>query len=306
MAYMPTIKQLQYLIALADHKTFSKAAEYCNITQPTLSAGIAALENLLGQELVDRSHTKQVVFTPMGQDVLTRARSIITQAEALVERARYASEPFSGPLRLGLIPTVAPYILPQCLPALQKKYPKLELQLFEDLSARLVEELQSGNIDIVLMAFPYEAEQMEKFIMFEEPFVLASPKGQWPKNKAVRTENLDSEKLLLLEEGHCLRDHALAACKLNIPPTKRAFNATSLATLIQMVQHDYGMTLLPEMAVKAEAIPDNIDILEFSAPKPSRQIGIGWRKGNQRAENFVELGKAIRDILKNPEAREAA
>lgn len=306
MAYMPTIKQLQYLIALAEYKTFSNAAEHCNITQPTLSAGIAALESLLGQDLVDRSHTKQVVFTPMGQDVLARARTIVTQAEALVERARYASEPFSGPLRLGLIPTVAPYILPRCLPDLQQIYPKLELQLFEDLSARLADDLQHGNIDIVLMAFPYEAPQIEKFILFEEPFVLACPKGAWPKNKAVRTENLDSEQLLLLEEGHCLRDHALAACKLNIPATKKAFNATSLATLIQMVQHNYGMTLLPEMAVKAEAIPDNIDILEFSSPKPTRQIGIGWRKGNQRAENFIALGKAIRDILKKPEAREAA
>lgn len=298
MAYMPTIKQLQYLIALADYKTFSQAAEYCNITQPTLSAGIAALENLLGQELVDRSHTKQVVLTPMGEDVLARARNIVQQAEALVERAQYASDPLSGPLRLGIIPTIAPYLLPRCLPALRKQYPRLELQLFEDLSARIVKELQNGHIDLLLMAFPYEAHNIESYILFEEPFVLACPKGSWPKGRAVRTENLDPEKLLLLEEGHCLRDHALAACKLTLPDTKKAFNATSLSTLVQMVQHNYGMTLLPEMAVKAEAIPDNIDILEFTSPRPTRQIGIAWRKGNQRAETFKEIGNTIKTILK--------
>lgn len=299
MSYMPTLKQLQYLIALADHKTFSAAAHHCHITQPTLSAGIAALENLLGQELVDRSHNKTVVFTPMGQEILLRARKVIEDAESIVDRAKYVSEPLSGPLRFGIIPTIAPYILPQCLPALSKKYPKLELQIHEDLSHRLAEDLQAGNLDLLLMAFPYDMPATETKILFQEAFVLACPHDGWTKTTPVQIKDLEDEPLLLLKEGHCLRDHALAACNLQQSSKERTFNATSLATLIQMVQHGYGMTLLPQMSIAAEAVPDNIDILEFAAPPPTRDIGIAWRKGNPRADSFIELGKMITGLIKS-------
>jgi LysR family hydrogen peroxide-inducible transcriptional activator len=299
MPYMPTLKQLQYLIALADYKTFSRAAQNCNITQPTLSAGIAALENLLGQELVDRSHNKYAVLTPMGHEVLDRARKVIEDAEAIVDRAKYVSEPLSGPLRLGIIPTIAPYILPQCLPSLSRIYPKLELQIHEDLSHRLVESLNSGNLDLLLMAFPFEIPGADTETLFHEPFVLACPKGGWKKNTPIKLDDLEDENLLLLEDGHCLRDHALAACKLHPPSNKKTFSATSLATLVQMVQHGYGITLLPKMAVTSEALPDNIQILNFKAPLPTREVGIAWRKGNQRADSFIEFGNLIEELVRS-------
>ena len=299
MAYMPTLKQLQYLIALADYHTFSRAAKHCNITQPTLSAGIAALENLLGQELVDRSHNKYVVLTPIGHEILDRARKVIEDAESIVERAQYVNEPLSGPLRIGIIPTIAPYILPKCLPAISRIYPKLELQIHEDLSARLAEKLVNGQIDLVLMAFPYNMPGTEMETLFHEPFVLACPKGHWKKEKPVKVKDLEGEHLLLLEEGHCLRDHALQACKLQPSTDKKTFNATSLATLIQMVQHGYGMTMLPQMAVTAEAIPDNIQILQFDRPPPTREIGVAWRKGNPRAESFVEFGNLVEELVRS-------
>jgi len=291
--FLPSLKQMQYLVAVADHRNFSRAAQACHVTQSTLSAGIAALESLLNQVLVDRSQNP-VALTPFGIEVLDKARTMITEGAALVERARHLDAPLSGPLRLGIIPTIAPYLLPQLLPECQRRFPALELQLHEDLSARLVTALKHGDLDLILLALPYETPGMTQLPLFEEPFFLACPKGYWQKQSPVRLEDLkDADNLILLEEGHCLRDHALAACKLQPVRQRRTFSATSLPTLIQMVQHGYGITLLPEMAHEKRYLPDNIDVFPFAKPLPTRGIGLAWREGSPRAEAYRLLSKTI-------------
>ena len=292
--FLPSIKHLQYFVALAEHGSFSRAAAACNVTQSTLSAGIAALESLLGQPLADRTQ-RHVLLTPFGAELVDKVRGIIGDASEIVERARYLKTPLSGPLRLGIIPTIAPYMLPRMLPALQKKFPALELQLHEDLSARLMERLKRGDLDLILLAFPYDTPGMTQMKLFDEDFFLACPKGRWKKAPPVRTEDLETGNLILLEEGHCLRDHALAACKLQPLRQRRTFSATSLPTLIQMVQHGYGITLLPEMAVKYGHLPANIEIFPFRKPVPTRQIGLAWRERTPRQSEYLMLAACIRD-----------
>jgi LysR family hydrogen peroxide-inducible transcriptional activator len=293
MTPLPTLKQLQYLTALADHGSFSEAANASNVTQSTLSAGIATLEDCLGQTLVDRSQ-RQVALTPLGLEIMGKARVILSDAAALVARARSLNEPLTGPLRLGIIPTIAPYLLPRILPGLRAQFPKLELQLREDLSHRLVDAVRLGQLDLILLAFPFDTPGMDQVTLYEEPFVLACPKGGWTGHNPARTSDLANHALLLLEEGHCLRDHALAACNLQPRRERQTFSATSLSTLIQMVGHGYGMTLLPEMA--ADTVPDTMEIIPFTIPAPMRQIGLAWRKNSQKTKDFEILGKTIRAL----------
>jgi LysR family hydrogen peroxide-inducible transcriptional activator len=289
---LPSLKQLQYLTALADYASFSEAAAACNVTQSTLSAGIATLETLLGQKLADRSQ-RRIALTPFGEETVERARALVAGAGDLVTRARSLSAPLTGPLRVGIIPTIAPYLLPRILPALQKKFPALELQWREDLSHRLVEMLRLGQLDLILMAFPFDTPGMEQMTLFDEPFVLACPKNHWHGPRPLKSAALEGEKLLLLEEGHCLRDHALAACKLQPRRERQAFNATSLATLVQMVGQGYGLTLLPAMAAHKDSLPDTVEIIPFRAPAPSRTIGLAWRTGSPRAKDFGVLGQTL-------------
>jgi LysR family transcriptional regulator, hydrogen peroxide-inducible genes activator len=294
MDHLPSLRQLQYLTSLAELKSFSRAAAHCHVTQSTFSAGIAALENVLGQNLADRSR-RQVALTPLGEEVAHKARAIITAAGDIVERARHMKAPLTGPLRLGIIPTVAPYLLPSLLPALKKAHPGMELQIREDLSPRLVQAAKAGEIDVILLAFPYETPGFEQHELFAEDFVLAAPRGQWKKKGAVTGSDLQGHELLLLEEGHCLRDHAMAGCNLRPAESRRAFGATSLTTLIQMVQHGYGITLLPDMA--ARHAPKNIDLIPFKRPAPGRHIGLAWRENSPRAAEFEllagSMGKAL-------------
>lgn len=290
---LPSLRQLQYLRALADYGSFSRAAQACHVTQSTLSAGIAALESLLDQSLVDRSQTP-VVLTTFGIEAVESANRLIEDASALVDRARHLNAPLSGPLRLGIIPTIAPYLMPSILPRLQKRFPLLELQLHEDLSARLTESLRKGDLDLIFLAFPYDTPGMVQRKLFDEPFYLASPKGQWQKGSRVKTGDLkDLSNLILLEEGHCLRDHALAACKLQPAQQRRTFSATSLPTLLQMVRHGYGITLVPEMAVNS-GLGADIDILPFDeTPLPIRTIGMAWRKNSPRTAEFDLFCEAL-------------
>ena len=290
--FLPSIKHLQYFVALAEQHSFSRAADACHVTQSTLSAGIAALESLLKQQLVDRSQ-RQVMLTPFGTELVDKARAVVADAAAMVERAQHLRTPLSGPLRMGIIPTIAPYMLPRLLPVLQKKFPALELQLHEDLSARLTEGLKKGELDLILLAFPYDTPGMVQMKLFDEPFLLACPKGRWKKAPPVHTEELDAGNLILLEEGHCLRDHALAACKLQPVRQRRTFSATSLPTLIQMVQHGYGVTLLPEMAVKHGHLPANIEIFPFAKPPPQRRVGLVWREKSPRQDEYKALAACI-------------
>ncbi len=302
MIALPTFRQLQYLAALADRGSFSGAAQACHITQSTLSSGIKELETLLRQTLIDRSH-KGARLTPFGEDVLARARSLIMGAEDIVSRARARQAPLSGPLRLGIIPTLAPYLLPRLLPGLRARFPALELQLHEDLSDRIAARLNNGALDAVLLAFPFEMNGVETHIMFSESFMLACPEGRFPGKTSVTAADLEGEELLLLEDGHCLRDHALAACRLRSHAGQKAFSATSLPTLIQMVRHGYGVTLLPEMAADRASLPAGIDILPFKSTAPGRNIGLAWRKGSPRAGEFRLLGQAMEEIASKPKKR---
>lgn len=289
----PTIRQLEYLIAIEKTRSFSLAAEHCHVTQSTLSAGIKELENILSQPVVNRGR-KNITLTAFGTEVADEAREILQKADNIAARAKNIKSPLSGPLRLGIIPTIAPFILPSLLPAIQKEFPALELHLHEDLSDRILQMLNQNSLDLILLAFPFDTPGYSQMQLFEEPFYLACPKGREPAETPLKSKNLNPGQLLLLEDGHCLRDHALSACDLQLPKQRKAYSATSLQTLIQMVSHEYGMTLLPEMAVQPNILPANISIIPFSEPVPSRKIGLCWRKNHPRTEEFMTLGHAIK------------
>lgn len=287
----PSLRQLSYLIAVENTGSFILAAQECNVTQSTLSAGIKELESILNQSLIIRSR-KKAALTPFAQDIAKKSRQIIESVDEIVTIAHQIHAPLSGTVRLGVIPTIAPYLLPNLLKTVEKQYPTLNLQIFEDLSERLIEQTVHGNIDVLLLALPYDTRGLETFDIFEEDFVLASPKSrQIPAYLSIT--DIRPDDLLLLEDGHCMRDHALAACNLQQPRRKKTFGATSLATLIQMVNSGHGTTLLPQMAVVQQHIPSNISISWFRSPPPKRKIGLAWRKNHPRHEEFKLLGEMI-------------
>ncbi len=292
---VPSLKQMRYLVTLRDHKSFSKAAETCFVTQSTLSAGIKELEILLGHKVVMRGR-KNITLTPFGLEMAAEAELILERTQKMTERAKQLSAPMSGVIRLGVIPTIAPYILPDILPRIRKQFPRLELQLHEDLSGRLVEKAAQGLLDLLLMAFPYDTPGMSQMPLFEEPFLLACAKGQAPDVRKIEISDLEPDTLLLLEDGHCLRDHALEACGLQTIQKKREFSATSLTTLLQMVASGYGMTLLPDMAATQKLVPKGVITIPFANPPPTRQIGLAWRRGSARQKDFEALG----DIIRHP------
>lgn len=290
MENLPPLRQLQYLAALGQHRSFSRAADACHVTQSTFSAGIAALEAMLGQKLVSRS-TRSVGFTAIGEEILTKAQRVLDQAAELTSFVKTAEAPLSGPLRMGIIPTIAPYFLPRLLPLLRKQWPALKLSLQEDISSQLVALLTSGKLDVVLMAFPFSTPGLRQKTLFSENFVLASP-AMVENKKKVKPAELDQLNLLLLEEGHCLRSHALAAC--HTPNINKTFRTTSLPTLIQMVKNGYGSTLLPQMVLSAGAVPKGIIVREFEKPVPTREIGLCWREKTIPEQNLKYLGETIR------------
>lgn len=294
----PTIRQMQYLDALARHGNFQKAADSCAVTQPSLSAGIAEMEMLLGAKLIDRTTRKKVIFTPFGEDVLARGQKILQDMERLSARARQLAKPLTGPMRVGMIPTIAPYLLPDILKPLQKKFPEMEFQIFEDMSAGLVDGLRGARIDIALMAFPYDAPGLRQINLFNEEFVCAAPPGMFGKAATMDVGELKDKKLLLLEDGHCLRDHALSACYLQKPGDQRTFSAASLATLIQLAADGYGATLLPAMAVKGAALPAPLRLIRFKAPAPRRTIGLLTRPSDPREADIAAVCGHIQTVLK--------
>ncbi len=291
---LPTLRQLGHLVALADARHFGRAAEASHVTQSTLSASIKELEDVLQASLVDRTKRK-VVLTPLGQDVVTRARSLLEQAEELSRLARRESEPLGGTLRMGVIPTIGPFLLPGVLPRLRRAYPKLRLYLTEDLTARLIEQLHSGAIDIALLALPYDCGNVEERILFEDEFKLATPRDHALAGaKSVRTPQLRSEELLLLKEGHCLREHAMEACHLADSRQAEVVAATSLHTLVQMVDNGLGITLLPQLAIDGGILRGtSLAVILFAGERPTRTIGLVWRKGTGRREEFELLGAEI-------------
>jgi LysR family hydrogen peroxide-inducible transcriptional activator len=296
MQSLPTLRQLQYLLALHKVKNFRQAAENCHITQPTLSAAIKEMENLLGADVLDRSRRKSVVFSPLGLEVVETAKKIAPHLESLMEKAKNMSAPLSGPIRLGLIPTIAPYFLPKILPALQKTFPNIEWQIVETMSVPLVEKLNNGQIDLAILAFPYETEGLSQEIFFQEKFICAAPKNTFKAKQILSFKDLDNKKLLLLEDGHCLRDHALSACKLQDKQEEKTFSATSLQTLIQMVDHGYGITLLPEMVIAQSVMPPNVALHKFKAPYPTRSIGAIWRSNDPQKDDLRKIVTLLRQI----------
>lgn len=262
------------------------------MTQSTLSAGVKELENILDQKLFIRGR-KNITLTALGENIATQGASILNDIDLIVAQAQEEKEPMSGVFRLGVIPTIAPYFLPDILPYLKKDYPNLELELYEDFSDRLIEKIRKGTLDAIIMAFPYDIPDLESQILCEEKFYLACPKGTKPDVKTVGITGLNEGELLLLEEGHCMTDHILGACDLQKPEHRKAYSATSLPTLIQMVSGGFGMTLLPEMVVKSGQLPDNINIIPFHDPQPTRQIGIIRKTGTPKYRDTHILYTAI-------------
>lgn len=299
----PSIKQLKYLCAVAEQRHFSKAAEACHVTQSTLSAAIQELESQLGVVIFERSK-KNVLITPLGERLLHQARIILGDVEDFVSLAKSHDEALAGEIRLGVIPTIGPFLLPHLLADLRKRYTKLKLFLKEDLSAQLVQRLQQGDLDLIILAFPYATPDMETLTLFRDEFLLCLPQGHaLEKSKNVRQQQLRGEKLLLLEEGHCLRDHALEACKLESADTDLVYQGTSLHTLVQMVANGLGVTLLPAMAVEADVLGEtHLPLKHFGNENVSREIGMAWRKSDPRREDYRLLAEFIREHAHGPKA----
>ena len=291
---LPTVKQLRYFIALEKHSHFGKAAETCFVSQSAFSVAIRELESTLGVQLVDRTN-KRVTITAVGQEIVVQARLVLRDIEALMELAQVNNEPLCGKLKLGVIPTISPFLLPKILPQLRLHFPDLQLFLQEDTTLRVYEKLMSGELDLILIALPYQLRHVENMTLFKDAFLLTYKKGsQFIESQKVTADHLPSESILLLEDGHCLRDHALSACKIRNLNKVSQFSASSLLTLIEMVEADLGITYLPEMA-KDSPMLKNTNIRTQTMPKNShREIGLIWRKGSARKDEFKMLGEFIR------------
>lgn len=285
---LPTLRQLQYLIALAKYRSFSRAANACCVTQSTLSGAIKELEATLGTRLVDRDK-RRVIITSAGDEAVARARKIVSEAEALLDWGQCGTGPLTGTLRLGIIPTIAPFLLPRLLPPLKQAFPCLNLKLREETTTTLLDSLKAGDLDAALMAFPYDAPGLETAIVGDDPLWLAAAGVPDDDAPAADLADFADQPLLLLEDGHCLRDHALAAC--NLPSAcVDAFGATSLFTLTRMVEAGYGVTLLPKIAVDAGICGNaGLSVRPIESTDAVRQIGLAWRRNSGKAEDCETL-----------------
>ena len=286
----PTFKQLRYFLALCDEQHFGRAAEASFVSQSAFSNAIQELEATLDAELVDRTN-RNVTITATGQEVATQARLVLRDMESLVDVARGDPEPLCGELRLGVIPTIAPFMLPGILPKLRKDYPRLKLLLIEDQTQRIYERLMDGGLDVLLLALPWQMQGVDEMPLFRDEFHLAYRHGTDRVNPDnYRFNRLDADSVLLLEDGHCLRDHALAACKIRNTQKIRRFGASSLLTLIEMVDADLGITFLPEMAQGSSLLKNTSVRLHALQEGSYRTIGLVWRKGSRRTQEFEILG----------------
>ena len=293
------LRDLRYLVALADHKHFGRAAEASFVSQPTLSTQIRKLEDELGVTLVERTPRK-VLLTDTGRAVAERARVILREVEQVRELARRTRDPESGTVRLGLFPTLGPYLLPHVVPLLRERFPRLELLLIEEKTPDLLRQLNEGRIDAAMLALPLHDAQLHIEPLFDEQFMLAVPKGsRFAKKESLRVEDLADERLLLLEDGHCLRNQALDVCHLSGASEKEGFRATSLETLRQMVAANVGMTLLPALSVKPPvARSDDIALLRFRGEPPHRRVALVWRKSSAMGEFLGQLADVVRALPK--------
>lgn len=295
---LPTLRQLHYLKLLVEHGSFSRAAEAAHVTQPTLSAGVQELEKILGAPVVDRGRAG-VILTPVGEEAVRRGNAILAQADDLVEAAKSAGRPLTGRFRLGVIPTVAPFLLPKALPVLRERFPKLRLYLREDLTGRLIASLKTGALDAALIALPYDTKGLETEAVETDMLLAAFPANHpMTANARVAASSMEGEDLILLEDGHCLRDHVLATCGLDAPRLggeDSVVAATSLHTLMQMVASGLGVSLVPAMAVDAGlAETAAVTVRPLDSDQPSREIVVAWRAGSSRALEGKLLAECLR------------
>jgi LysR family hydrogen peroxide-inducible transcriptional activator len=295
--YLPTLKQLQYLVALREHGHFGRAADACYVTQSTLSAGLRELETLLGITLVER--TRRVVrFTALGQSIADKALRVLREADELAEMARAEGQPLHGELRMGVIPTIAPFLLPAMLPRLRGEWPNLKLYLREEPSQAACEALQRGQLDCVLLALPYSCGDVDNAALFDDPLFVAFPRGEAPSGGAVDVAAIDEKRMLLLEDGHCLKDHALSACNRPDLRAHAAMMGTSLHTLVQMVDNGLGMTFIPSMAIEAGILDGTqVDARPLRSDHGFRRIALIWRRSSPREAEFQLLASTIRRIV---------
>lgn len=292
------LKELEYLIAVDDERHFHRAAEKCFVSQPTLSGQLKKLEDELGVLLVERNN-RQVSMTEVGKEIALRARTVIAGVKEIKTLAQTYHDPMVGELRVGIIPTVAPYLLPIIMQPLNKHFPKLKIWLYEYQTHVLLEKLRNADLDCLILALPIEKHEFIEQDLFREPFRLAVKKGQQlAKQKLINMSDIAHQELLLLEEGHCLREHVLDACVLAGVQEKGQYQATSLETLRHMIGEGMGMTLMPELAVPTKTTKaDSIRYLEFSDPKPNRRIGMLYRKNSYREEMFDNISELIKTAL---------
>lgn len=291
------LKDLEYLVAVDAERHFNRAAERCFVSQPTLSGQLKKLEQELGVMLVERS-TRQVVMTEVGIAVAEQARKVLTEAKAIKEIADTYTDPFIGSLHVGLIPTVAPYLLPLIMPVMEQAYPRLKLWLHEQQTHVLLEKLRRAELDLLILALPVDTDEFAEIDLFNEPFWLTVPVSD-PLAKKQRADlgDLNHLQMLLLEEGHCLRGQALDVCVKAGASEYAGFQATSLETLRHMVGEGMGITLMPELAVHKSAQAENIRYLPFTDPKPSRRIGMLYRKGSYREASYTQIAASIQTAI---------
>jgi LysR family transcriptional regulator, hydrogen peroxide-inducible genes activator len=293
--YLPTLKQLQYLVALKDHGHFGRAADACFVTQSTLSAGIRELETLIGVTLVER--TRRVVrFTPLGDRIADKARRVLREAEELGDLARAAGRPLSGEMRMSVIPTIAPFMLPRILPRLRRDYPDLKLFLREEPSGAACEGLHNGRTDCVLLALPYACGEVASQFLFEDRLFIAGLEGEIGNAAtAMHADDINEDRLLLLEDGHCLKDHALAACNRPELRAEATMMGTSLHTMVQMVDNGLGVTMLPEMAIEAGILEHtSVSARPLASEHAIRTVALVWRRASPRERDFKLLAEVLK------------
>lgn len=302
---MLTLRQMRYFDALATTRHFGRAADMVNVSQPALSAQIAELERDIGVALFERNRAG-ALLTPQGEALLPEVRSILQSVDALYERARQATGVLEGRMRLGIIPTVAPYLVPVVIPMLRAQFPRLEIELRELLTSACVEDVKAGRLDCAVVALPQHDPALEAAPLFRDRFLIAMADDEATVLMSPLTEaEVDIDRLLLLEEGHCLRDQALAVCGTSAGRRVANYGATSMATLLQMVSHGMGITLIPEIAVLEERGRNRMRIVPFAEPQPSREIGLIWRERSRRSTDHRALAEVVREAAKRLLARAA-
>jgi LysR family hydrogen peroxide-inducible transcriptional activator len=295
MKPVPTLRQLRYLVAVVDRCHFGQAAEECLVSQSTLSAGIQELEDQLGAPLLERTK-RTVVPTPLGREIAERAQALLKDAEDLVDVALAARNPMAGPVRLGVIPTIGPFLVPRLMPALRDAFPELKLYLREDQTARLLALLDQGELDAAIMALPYPTAGLETAEIVQDRFsVICPPDHRLCGLPRAKPADMAIEDLLLLEDGHCLREHALSACALEGARRNTGFGGTSLHTLVQMVANGLGVTLLPQLAIDAGILRGlDLKVVPLAGDNPARSIGLVWRRSSGRKETFRQLAATLK------------